>query len=99
VNAFQASELAPIIAAFGAGKAIERWEPNHDPAIERAGQWVDDPNPGFALEYQWRVKPELRSWWILVDEDNMVIESMRQTVRPEKSSGGTTWVRVREVLE
>jgi len=52
----RAAELAPVIAAYGAGKSVQIYQDWTD-------KWVDLDSPDFdASGVKYRVKPEPREW-------------------------------------
>jgi len=55
----KAEALWPIMKAFAKGADVQIQDPETD-------DWVDVPNPTFAPEVRWRIKPELpdfEDWW------------------------------------
>jgi hypothetical protein len=59
MNKLHAERLWPVIKAFAEGADVQMEEPGTQ-------EWVDVPNPTFAPEIRWRVKPEneaFHAWW------------------------------------
>ena len=53
----RAKELLPVIRAFSEGKNIQI-----RPSIQ--SPWSDTPEPHWSEEYDYRIKPEPREWWV-----------------------------------
>lgn len=49
-------ELLPVMQGFADGKQIQFFD---------EGEWKDVDLPGWMSETQYRIKPELRSYWIV----------------------------------
>ena len=59
MNRLHAERLWPVLKAFAEGSEIQMEDCE-------TGEWVDMPNPTFAPEIRWRVKPEneaFNKWW------------------------------------
>jgi hypothetical protein len=55
----RAKELLPTITAFAEGKKIQR---RYNLAM--GCKWIDDINPTWSNDYDYRLKPEPGEWWI-----------------------------------
>ena len=59
MNKLKAESLWPVMKAFARGSKIQWYDVESD-------SWRDHGNPTFALEHQWRIKPEnvaFEDWW------------------------------------
>lgn len=59
MNRLKAEVLWPIMKAFAKGADIQMQDPETD-------DWLNVPNPTFAPEIRWRIKPEneaFENWW------------------------------------
>ena len=54
----RAKELLPIIEAYAEGKTIQ---------YKTSDEWTDDPNFSPEWEFQYRIKPEPKEWWLCWD--------------------------------
>jgi hypothetical protein len=59
MNRLKAEALWPVLKAYAKGADVQMQCPETD-------EWLDVPNPTFAPEIRWRVKPEneaFQNWW------------------------------------
>jgi hypothetical protein len=59
MNRLRSEQLWPVIKAYAKGAKIQWFNAETE-------RWVDHGNPTFAMEHQWRVKPEdeaFEFWW------------------------------------
>ena len=61
MNRERAKELAHIITALADGKVIETRP------IGSLSGFIPDSNPSFSVDWEYRIKPEAREYWMLGD--------------------------------
>lgn len=79
----KASELAALYTAKANGKTLQ-----HRIALDGANQWMDHfdgtgPHWGSDMS-SWRVKPEPRTFWVLLNPDGEVIDATRHQARADR---------------
>lgn len=62
----EAGEFAKIVQAYSNGKTVQRF---------MDGNWVTCHSPTFNPSLRWRVKPEPKEWWSVVDNEGDVVLS------------------------
>ena len=89
MNREQAQELLPIIQAFAEGKTVQYLNGS-------VGKWSDAVTPSFFTQYQWRIKPEPREFYLIEDLKTGIFEKINgdNPYNPETHQV----IKVREVL-
>lgn len=101
MNRDRAKKLLPIIQAFAEGKEIQFRLIDDD--VNFREDWLDLPKDERLIvtfpadDYEYRIKPEPREFWVVLEEDEPVLVRRRcQSVWVE---AGRQCIKVREVLE
>lgn len=95
MNRERAKELLPIIQAFAEGKTIQAQ--NRRP--QTSNDWVDAVDEFLFFDsndWNWRIKPEPREWFVYSGNDEPIITDSPMDVDAKYAH---KWIKVREVLE
>ena len=84
----RAKELLPVIQAFIDGKTIQ--------ARNQGGDWFDCDYCGSV---EWRVKPEPREFWVIVDKAGPLYTPYAVFTTPQQVNPMCESIHVREVLD
>ena len=91
MNRDRARELLPIIQAFADGEEIQARR-------DSESDWRVMPEIAFPDEFEYRIKPKPREWWLCWDDENEN-ESFRYPFPEYKESTVTHWDHYIKVLE
>jgi hypothetical protein len=61
----EAREFAKVVQAYADGKQVQFAEP-------MTREWKDTSGLSFPNDCHWRIKPEPREWWALMDRNGQV---------------------------
>lgn len=92
----QAKILLPVMQAWSEGKTIQfKTAPNAD--------WIDwnnDLSPGYDQDWQWRVKPAAREFWIAFGKADGLVKYIHSGILPQPNAAeDTEIIHVREITE
>ena len=93
MNRERARELLPIIQAFAEGKTIE--------CCQVGCLWETIKEPTFNTDYEYRIKPEPREFWLFEPWKNSNPCCHQGELQPRNQDNKKIngWIKVREVLE
>ena len=95
----EAREFAKVVQAYADGRYVQ---------CEDEMEWSDANNPSFHPLYRWRIKPEPREWWVVVNCHGNCLKTCKNRADAEVSMeymtahgscGPYAIARVREVIE
>jgi hypothetical protein len=96
MNRERARELLPIIQAFAEGGATE--ERIQERFLDEDWRPFDGYLMTESSDYSYRIKPEPREWWVVLDNDAIYIEHSELAAKKLFMDGDEIF-KVREVLE
>lgn len=91
MNRERAKKLAPIIKGYAEGKVVQYLVND---------TWTTIVNPGFSADREYRLKPELREFWINKYKNGvMYVHKDERSAVCSKIEGAVETIRVVEVLK
>jgi hypothetical protein len=94
MNREQAKKLLPVIQAFADGKDVQCRD-------KGCVGWADVDRPVWSYGMDYRIKPEPREWYMVLDHRGLLVEAY-DTLQGanDRRDGGAGWeaIRVREVI-
>ena len=92
----RAKELIPVIQAYAEGKAVQvRIAGDGDPWQDYSGECPNFENGNW----EWRVKPEPREFWVIVDKAGPLYTPYAVFTTPQQVNPMCESIHVREVVD